>query len=356
MPITGRRSVPRSAATGAPPRRGRAPVARSGSGAAATIRRTRTCRPPRPARAGRSRVVGREELAAPPEDDHPEHDEAAEAEHEPGLAALPGAVGLDPQAHRRPLADRRRQLAQQLAGPPRPRHRQQDHRRHQIARRVVDLGGELADGPIGGLAGQPGRQPGDLGAQRGGAGRTVASIVPRMPCRPTTGRAAARTTPPTPRCAPARRRGWRRGPPTPGPPPSPRRRRRARQPPSRWRPGRSRQPPRRPTPAAAGPTIGATVWTRSAGGAVHAEAATNTPSAASPPSSPTAKVIEPLPPIGAVRRRVVGTGTHPRCASPSRRGRGAHDGRSTVRGAGRAGRRGRATTARSSPPGRPPAR
>ena len=83
---------------------------------------------------------------------------SAEGDDEPGLAALPGSLGLDAQPHRGPVADRAGELGEQFAGARRPRHRQQQHRRDEVAGWVVELGGELADRAARVLPRQPGRQ------------------------------------------------------------------------------------------------------------------------------------------------------------------------------------------------------
>ena len=86
------------------------------------------------------------------------------------------------RAHRGAVADRAGELGQQLAGARRARHREQEHRRDEVAGRVVELGGELADRGVRVLPRQPRGQALTSGRIGSGQVRAVAAIVPMIPC------------------------------------------------------------------------------------------------------------------------------------------------------------------------------
>ena len=134
---------------------------------------------------------------------------AAEADHETGLAALPGPFRLDPQPHRRPLTDRRRQLAtaaRRCATTGTSPASSTDATRSPDGSSISSANWRTAR--LRALTSQPGGQPAPPpgGSRRASPHRRHRSC-PRRRAQPTAGRGAAHTTPPTPRCGPARAGG-----------------------------------------------------------------------------------------------------------------------------------------------------
>jgi hypothetical protein len=114
------------------------------------------------------------------EDEHPEH-ERPEDDH--GAASLGvRAVGLDAQAHRRPVANRGRQLDNSsLVRDERVIARRAQRRRD--LRRIVQLGGELADGQSADWRPRHDDSRATSGLIAAGQVRTVAAIVPMIRAR-----------------------------------------------------------------------------------------------------------------------------------------------------------------------------